>query len=522
MSIRKGGQVIAGTPNITTGHHVGEIFWTSRLDNELNGAVDADGATYSVEAFTGEKSVPALLADGLLPSVSMAEYESIVSANGSCRAWGWDNGDTFRVPTVKALLLTKEQAAVVGNGMTLGMTNGTVNVGLANDANENRRAFVTADNYGIEVGTSNAGGEAPVGGRYGITTDPEKSGIVANLGVIEYRAMVQLSTGVKEDATQLKEYKFNNPHFFGQSMWTDVEPKNSSWLISNGNFHSGRTYGDYYKWLTDVKSGNKTVEGVSVKSVDEEYTDYDWVVNTADETFRLPLLNGSEDLIGNSRETLNLPSSGNEIIATKNGKINLIGIDSTSFRRLILNNTTNGVYENFSAPEENGTYGGISVKVKKGDVVRVEYRGYSSYAFYLSSAIGNGSLYFYVGDTLQDPALINAGGVLDYFSKLNTVHCVVETFKSGSSWYRVYDDGWIEQGGIAAPVSADGHACTVTFLKPFLDTGYVFLKTNQTTSNVTDVLFTGTYSSKTTTSIKIYNFSSYVSEASWFACGYGA
>lgn len=117
MSIRKAGQVIAGTPNITTGHHVGEIFWTSRLDNELNGAVDADGTVYSVEAFTGDKSVPALLAEGKLPSVSMAEYESIVSANGSCRAWGWDNGDTFRVPTLKDVYLRAGQAEARLQGM---------------------------------------------------------------------------------------------------------------------------------------------------------------------------------------------------------------------------------------------------------------------------------------------------------------------------------------------------------------------------------------------------------------------
>lgn len=201
MSIRKGGQVIAGTPNITTGHHVGEIFWTSRLDNELNGAVDADGATYSVEAFTGDKSVPALLANGKLPSVSMAEYESIVSANGSCRAWGWDNGDTFRVPTLKALLLTKEQAAVVGNGMTLGLQKDDNVLGMAGYSTG---SFVALGPSVGTAGTSFGSSATTAGGSinvtYGVTTDPEKSGIVANLDVIEYRAMVQLSTGATDEA----------------------------------------------------------------------------------------------------------------------------------------------------------------------------------------------------------------------------------------------------------------------------------------------------------------------------------
>ena len=96
-----------------SGLNVGDIFHTSRLDTELNGAVEANGGIYAVADFTGEQSVPALLAEGKLPFVSMTEYESIVSSNGSCRAWGWDNGDTFRVPTaekMKRILVAKKEA----------------------------------------------------------------------------------------------------------------------------------------------------------------------------------------------------------------------------------------------------------------------------------------------------------------------------------------------------------------------------------------------------------------------------
>lgn len=35
-------------------------------------------------------------------------------------------------------------------------------------------------------------------------------------------------------------------------------------------------------------------------------------------------------------------------------------------------------------------------------------------------------------------------------TSLQTVHCVIETYQSGTSWYRLYDDGWVEQGGITA------------------------------------------------------------------------
>ena len=55
--------------------------------------------------------------------------------------------------------------------------------------------------------------------------------------------------------------------------------------------------------------------------------------------------------------------------------------------------------------------------------------------------------------------------VLDY-SDLEDVHCVVETYKNGAFWYRVWSDGWCEQGGII------NGAGTVNLMKPFSDDNY--------------------------------------------------
>lgn len=97
-----------------SGRNVGDIFYTSRLDAELNGAVEANGGTYNVADFTGEKSVPALLTEGKLPFVSFEEYESIVATNGSCRAFGYERGDTFRVPKLNDVYLMAGTAETAG------------------------------------------------------------------------------------------------------------------------------------------------------------------------------------------------------------------------------------------------------------------------------------------------------------------------------------------------------------------------------------------------------------------------
>lgn len=517
-----------------TGRNIGDIFYTSRLDNELSGAVDADGATYSVEAFTGEQSVPELLRKGSLPFVSMSEYESIVSANGSCRAWGWDNGDTFRVPTVKALLLTKKQASVVGNGMSLGLTDGTSYFGLKTIDHVTSFVGAHTSSYGASIGEKASGSWTNTGSHYntGVTTDPEKSGVVANLDVIEYRAMVQLSTGVKEDATQLKEYKFNNPHFFGESKWTDVDPKNGSWLISNGNFHSGATYTDMYKQLqvelnaslnvgdtVEIDGRTFVKRGLPVKLSTDEYTDYDFVVNTSDTTFRLPLLNGSEDLPSDRYEDLTLTSTTQRFTAPANGIYTVSGI---GLGWVDVINETSGGFGFCAQPRTSDGFGRYTVKAKRNDQIVIFCGAIpSSYKCIFVYATGNSSLYFYVGDTLQDASLINAGGVLDYFSKLNTVHCVVETFKSGFSWYRVYDDGWVEQGGQIV-----GSLNTITFLKNFKDTNYNFQASVSDDTPENYAMTVASWNDKTQYGVTVYmGYNGTTQEKSpcdWQACGYGA
>ena len=51
---------------------------------------------------------------------------------------------------------------------------------------------------------------------------------------------------------------------------------------------------------------------------------------------------------------------------------------------------------------------------------------------------------------------------------------VVETYSNGTDWYRIWSDGWIEQGGVGAITSGYG---PVTLLVPFTTTNYNVLAT---------------------------------------------
>ena len=60
---------------------------------------------------------------------------------------------------------------------------------------------------------------------------------------------------------------------------------------------------------------------------------------------------------------------------------------------------------------------------------------------------------------------------------------IVKTYHSGTNWYRIYSDGWCEQGGQTNSIAHDASA-TVVFEQPFIDSDYMI--------NITGI---GSYSS---------------------------
>ena len=89
------------------------------------------------------------------------------------------------------------------------------------------------------------------------------------------------------------------------------------------------------------------------------------------------------------------------------------------------------------------------------------------------------------------------------------------------SWYRVWSDGWCEQGGHLGAASASKY--TITFLKEFIDTNYSLISTDSTgtgsntdTGGANECVYLGNY----TTS----NFTASIGEnrqaSSWEAKGY--
>ena len=91
---------------------------------------------------------------------------------------------------------------------------------------------------------------------------------------------------------------------------------------------------------------------------------------------------------------------------------------------------------------------------------------------------------------------------------------VTETYVSGTSWYRVWSDGWIEQGGRITSTSST----SITFPKKFSNTNYTIAlsQAGAASSSVARVAIT-TYQAE---SFTVEQLASKMLPASWYVCGY--
>ena len=98
---------------------------------------------------------------------------------------------------------------------------------------------------------------------------------------------------------------------------------------------------------------------------------------------------------------------------------------------------------------------------------------------------GNKLLYYKVGNTIVNESEIDVANLTNDVLMLEnnkadadlsncTKPYVTESYSNGSSWYRVWSDGWCEQGGRLSVTS--NQTVTITFAKSFTDANYTAFK----------------------------------------------
>ena len=288
----------------------------------------------------------------------------------------------------------------------------------------------------------------------------------------------------------------------------DFEPNSVAWLKAGQQANSGSVYTTAYNTL--VNELTTPTLGLKVIDVDDMVADTDyslyWKVDQTNQTFTTPTrvsyatLSGR--VMGNGMTLGFTNGSGNAglVYASDGGKT----YPST------------------------GAYGKPAGTASGGDTFRGDSLGITTDPE--NSGIvaeqSTSQLYFKVANAVQNLQVINVGEITTALAdKIGRTECkayITETYYSPIdsedrfSWYRLWSDGWLEQGGQGLD-SNHITSRTFSFLKPYQSKPVVLAIQNAVPQTNLGYVTTG----PTSTDVLIRSSVTYIAYQ-WYACGYAA
>lgn len=321
---------------------------------------------------------------------------------------------------------------------------------------------------------------------YNITFDASRSSSTYQDDALVQEEAIQYPYYIKvgeEGATSVditREIELNNPFSLFDCKYSDHELSNISWLRSNGQWNSGTVYANNYNLLLKLYNGTETIEGISVKALgDSTITDYDFVIDTANTQFKLPLLPMERVVVEEHTEGTQgyriyndgyceqwgvAQSQTIQFIKTFKNTEYLL---TTSFKYGGTDSTSNQ-WVTYSSKTVNSITLTHTYSAGYINAINWKVSGYLAEGQYTPC---NNYKYYYVGETVQNVNLIDAGRIQEDLTNIKT-HIVIDTYENGASGYRVWSDGYCEQWGIASAMVGYDNQVNVTFLKQYKDIYY--------------------------------------------------
>lgn len=288
---------------------------------------------------------------------------------------------------------------------------------------------------------------------------------------IQYPYYIQIATGQETEVNITNDIESIVPYTLFDSKYSEAKQYNASWVL-RGSTLSKSVYPTAYEaalveYNSEVADGT-TVElpsggsytkrgvsgGITVKlSTDETVTEYDWKLDTVAETLTVPTLNGSEDLLSDRYDDLELKASGSTYTAPANGWFWIQKLSSSTGQYLtpvIKDSNGNIKYTLTSQPTAAGYDAEILAPVSKGDVISIGYSvDGATKSFRFIYAKSNGSLYFFVASVAQNAPLANLGRIEETKVDKNSSwgfpsnRYIDLTLGASGSTYTAPANGWI-------------------------------------------------------------------------------
>lgn len=364
---------------------------------------------------------------------------------------------------------------------------------------------------------------------------------------------MSLKLGTQDIAGISQNIKYN-AHSLFDFKWSDHVINDMNWLEADtGSWHSGDTYTDAYNHLVADIEGiipdTETIGGYTVTfyratdghkivladSIDEANVDriyknsgvaWYYILDTTNRQFKLPRTQYGFKGI---RESYNAGDYIDESLPNITGTVDASGTYGSSIFTASSGAFYNGANSGWRTQTQQSTISGASDTITFDasrssstyqDDAPVQERATQMY------------LYFYVGEYSQtaieqtaglNAELFNGKADVDLSNIPASKGILIESYVNGTSWYRVYSDGWCEQGGRINIASMQYGATSVSLLKPFNGTDYtITIGGRNLTHNGNPCFAVG--NSVTDNSFNIWmersTGSNHDNQSYWLACGY--
>lgn len=288
-----------------SGHNIGDVFYTTRTDTSLAGAVECNGATYSTADYTGTGNIGELLRAGKLPYVSLSQYATLLSTNGVVGVFGWNGTGTtaFRVPTLKDVFIECGQASELGDYIPASIPNLKCSIGESNKHRNDGCLNVIDDGDGFAQTLGNASLDSSDGGSasmpYGFSLNASRVSSVYKDGAttvqpkaIKYRAMIQLFNATTDEAVAtvgtvvaqvgalntrtdgMIDYVIESQEPTAQNGYTWYRKYKSGWVEQGGCYDNGSLSADFATSITlpiQMQSANYAVLATVSRNTSEAY-----------------------------------------------------------------------------------------------------------------------------------------------------------------------------------------------------------------------------------------------------------
>ena len=327
-----------------------------------------------------------------------------------------DEGGTIRLPKIIMPIQGLTDLSKLGEIVEAGLPNieATSSLMQAGGSARPTGAFVTnGDNYAAAANV-NVGWVAGIHGFNASRSNPTYGNSdTVQQEQIQYPYFIQVATGAETEDNIINEIELNNPFSLLDYKYSEYELHNLSWLRSEGQYNSKAVYPAVYDLLLKIYNGTEAKAGVSVKLSTGSYTDYDFVLNTSNETFRLPIkvkLASGKAIVGNGIG-----------LGLTNGESNF-SITASSVNNLPYFRPSTGYGSNVGDLTDIPSIGDTFITGVTTDPTKSGIETSDSDLY----------LYFYVGETVQNANLINAGRIEEKLSNYTT-HNMVD-----GQWIRKY------------------------------------------------------------------------------------